>query len=415
MQTRGVTKISFFFIWSAHHKFVLLRAENRKYKMKSILRTLLLLLCLMIGRVGYGQEVWELVTDYSNLSTTDTYVIAGNTMEHPDIWWTMKNDEITKESYISTGSRLTISDDKIVSAISDKETWSLVSSGTTGVYYIKSTLGNYYLQCGSGTQCLITKEPSDSKLGNAKWKIHYTDYDNDNVYSVTGLFNEFIDPVKMLAVYEGTSTTNWHAEARNNYKWIRSQEVVLFKKTTQKSASITSAEYATFSSPYALDFSAESGLTVYTATVNAAKMKVSLHEVTSKKIPANTAVVLHGTQGTYTGSIVETAENLVGNDLKVATSEMSGAEHSIYVLNKKNGVLGFYKLSNTGKLEAGKAYLTLNASAPMLTFTADEATSVGHARSSVKTDSLYFTLDGRRVMYPSRGVFIHNGRKVVIK
>ena len=414
MQTRCVTKISFFFIWSAHHKFVLLRAENRKYKMKSILRTLLLLLCLMIGRVGYGQEVWELVTDYSNLSTNDIYVIAGNYEPNGTVWRTLRNDQVKSANYLLAGSVLTISGNRIINKINDTETWILQSTETPDVYYIRTPKGSNYLQNLGDSKSLVYSKPTGKNEVNAQWRIHYaaTSEKNGVTYSVTGLYN--VGSSRILAVYYGSSIS-WHAESPSKYEWFDKQEVVLFRKVTDVNASITSAEYATFSSPYALDFSAESGLMVYTATVNAAKMKVSLHEVTSKKIPANTAVVLHGTQGTYTGSIVETAEDLVGNDLKVATSEMSGSEHSIYVLNKKNGVLGFYKLSNTGKLEAGKAYLTLNASAPMLTFTADEVTSVGHARSSVKTDSLYFTLDGRRVMYPSRGVFIHNGRKVVIK
>lgn len=377
------------------------------------------MLCLMIGRVGYGQEVWELVTDYDNLSTTDTYVIAGNDDLDHSRWHTLKNHRIQYSSSLSPlpiGSTLTLetSQKRILSDIDDYETWLLLSTDVEGEYYIKSTQpGDYYLQASNSTGSFIDAIRDNE---NAKWRIHYTIVggSEEKPHTVTGLYNE--NRNKMLAIYYTDSyNIDWRAYGPFNFNYIPGEEVVLFRKVTTQSASITSAEYATFSSPYALDFSAESGLTVYTATVNAAKMKVSLHEVTSKKIPANTAVVLHGTQGTYTGSIVETAENLVGNDLKVATSEMSGAEHSIYVLNKKNGVLGFYKLSNTGKLEAGKAYLTLNASAPMLTFTADEVTSVGHARSSVKTDSLYFTLDGRRVMYPSRGVFIHNGRKVVIK
>lgn len=372
------------------------------------------MLCLMIGRVGYGQEVWELVTDYSNLSTNDIYVIAGNYEPNGTVWRTLRNDQVKSANYLLAGSVLTISGNRIINKINDTETWILQSTETPDVYYIRTPKGSNYLQNLGDSKSLVYSKPTGKNEVNAQWRIHYaaTSEKDGVTYSVTGLYN--VGSSRILAVYYGSSIS-WHAESPSKYEWFDKQEVVLFRKVTDVNASITSAEYATFSSPYALDFSAESGLTVYTATVNAAKMKVSLHEVTSKKIPANTAVVLHGTQGTYTGSIVETAENLVGNDLKVATSEMSGSEHSIYVLNKKNGVLGFYKLSNTGKLEAGKAYLTLNASAPMLTFTADEVTSVGHARSSVKTDSLYFTLDGRRVMYPSRGVFIHNGRKVVIK
>jgi len=385
--------------------------------MKSILRILLLLLCLIIGRVGYGQEVWELVTDYSNLSTDDIYVIAGNYEPNGTVWRTLRNDQVKSANYLLAGSVLTISGNRIINKINDTETWILQSTETPDVYYIRTPKGSNYLQNLGETKSLVYSKPTGKNEVNAQWRIHYAaTSENDGVtYSVTGLYN--VGSSRILAVYYGSSIS-WHAELPSKYEWFDKQEVVLFRKVTDVNASITSAEYATFSSPDALDFSAESGLTVYTASVNAEKMKVTLHEVPSKKVPANTAVVLHGSQGSYKGSIVASAEDLGSNDLKVANSDMNGEAGNIYVLNKVGEDVGFYKLKATGTLKAGKAYIEVpgGSGAPMLSLQDDEVTGLSQkVNGMVGNKIIYYSLDGQRVMHPSKGVFIQNGKKVVIK
>lgn len=387
--------------------------------MKSILRILLLLLCLMIGRVGYGQEVWELVTDYDNLSTTDTYVIAGNTTDHLYEWWTLKNNRVTTAAPLSCGDILSISDNKITRSVSAEETWLLETTGKDDVYYIKSTKGNYYLQYSDGINSLITAPPS--KDVNRQWKIHVEDtyIGNTKNHTVIGLFLSEITPNREFAIFENNvGSLSWRSYASGNYNNISGEEVVLFRKKTTESASITSAKYATFSSPDALDFSAESGLTVYTAAVNEAKTKVMLREVTSKRVPANTAVILHGAEGTYTGTIIAEADAITNNDLQIANETMNG-NGNIYVLNKVDGVVGFYKLKSSGTLAKGKAYITLegNTGAPLLSMSEDsEVTAI----EMLPTDACqyqkgYYTLDGRLVERPTKGVYVVDGRKIVVK
>ena len=207
--------------------------------------------------------------------------------------------------------------------------------------------------------------------------------------------------------------------AYSNNDLLKSKhEFTVYQLVSSIPASISSAEYATFSSLDALDFSAESGLTVYTAAVNEAKTKVMLREVTSKRVPANTAVVLHGAAGSYTGRIIADADAITGNDLQIANETMNG-NGNIYVLNKVDGVVGFYKLKSSGTLAKGKAYITLegNTGAPLLSMSEDsEVTAI----EMLPTDACqyqkgYYTLDGRLVERPTKGVYVVDGRKIVVK
>ncbi|MBR4572355.1 MAG: hypothetical protein IKO28_02930 [Prevotella sp.] len=133
------------------------------------------------------------------------------------------------------------------------------------------------------------------------------------------------------------------------------------KSTTE---TITPAKkYTTFSSTMALDFSAVEGLEAY-AAVSAASGKVRMTKVTD--IPANTGLVLKKT-GTATSYNVPvgTATSLgVDNKLVAATTATA-----IEAYNPDNNVFNYilkdgeFHPATDGTLAAGKAYLSLDASA----------------------------------------------------
>lgn len=177
-------------------------------------------------------------------------------------------------------------------------------------------------------------------------------------------------------------------------------------------ANITAAGYATFSSFTNVDFSANEDLTVFTAKQNGTS--ITLTEVDSKKVPANTAVILKGEGGNFDGTVVATADALENNDLQIAEEDMNGSSGKIYVLNKVDGVVGFYKLSANGTLTKGKAYLEAESEAPYFGFDGEGTTGIQSIERTIN-DNQYYTLDGRRVAEPTKGLYIINGKKVVIK
>lgn len=178
-----------------------------------------------------------------------------------------------------------------------------------------------------------------------------------------------------------------------------------------KAATISSAEYATFSNTEALDFSANTSLVVYTATDN--NTSVSLNEVATKKVPADNPVILNGAAGTYAGKVIESADALGANDLQISDGTTAVGD-DIYVLaNKTNGV-GFYPWTSTSSLSAGKIYLKSASKAPFLGFDGEGTTGIQSIERTIN-DNQYYTLDGRRIAEPTKGLYIINGKKVVIK
>ena len=190
------------------------------------------ILCTLFAGQAWGDVTWELVTDYSTLSTSDTYVIAGN-IKGGTTWYSLKNNKVVTAANLACGQTLTISGTKITSTITEDDTWKLESTGTTGVWYIKSTQGSFYLQNTGATKSTINAKNTTNDSYN-QWKIHYEDTyiqkKDGATFTVTGLYNVGLE--RELACYSSSSSTDWRCYLPANYSNIAGAEVVLYKKIT---------------------------------------------------------------------------------------------------------------------------------------------------------------------------------------
>ena len=108
------------------------------------------------------------------------------------------------------------------------------------------------------------------------------------------------------------------------------------------------------------------------------------------------------------------------NELKVSRGDVEGdydettGEATIYVLNKVDDTLGFYPL-NAGA--AGKCYIQLeNASGiKMIGFNNGDATGINAVINDAIIDGAIYNLSGQRVNNPTKGIYIVNGKKILIK
>lgn len=182
---------------------------------------------------------------------------------------------------------------------------------------------------------------------------------------------------------------------------------------TNASYSASVDGYATFSYVYDVDFSAEDGLTIYTAKLNDEQTTVTLNEVADKKVPAGAGVILKG-NGTFTGVVTTGVAALENNSLVASTERTVSQNDGIYVLNKVNDEVGFYLFEGT--LSAGKAHLEISGgNAKSISVDFGGATGISNVESARKADGAIYTLSGVRVEKPVKGLYIQNGKKVIVK
>ena len=126
---------------------------------------------------------------------------------------------------------------------------------------------------------------------------------------------------------------------------------------------------------------------------------------------------------TYSIPVIASSETAQG-DLKGSATENltydANAEYDYYMLalNSSNNVQ-FTKLTS-GTIAAGKAYLVLDNSSinvkALNVVINDESTGIQTVQNSeLKGSGEYYNLSGQRVATPQKGLYIVNGKKVLVK
>ncbi len=182
-------------------------------------------------------------------------------------------------------------------------------------------------------------------------------------------------------------------------------------------------EWTTLTSAYNLDFSnVEGGLIAYTAKYNEANDAVALTPV--KKVKAHTGLILKGEAGkTYTLPILasneERLDEATDNQLVDCVDAVwsTGRDNDYFLSNGE-----FVKSDNDGWALPGKSFLYISSGrvnkseSPLRVYVDNTATAInGITNNPVVKDEAYYNLQGVKVQRPQHGVFIHNGKKVVLK
>ncbi len=184
-----------------------------------------------------------------------------------------------------------------------------------------------------------------------------------------------------------------------------------------EAAYIPSAGYTTYTTPNNVDFTG-TGVTAYKVSAIGADY-VSLEEVT--EAPAGTPLVLKATAGNYALNIVASAAAVTGNKLEVSDGTATTDDaNTVYALAAKGepAVIGFYKVQAGTKVPAGKCYLSVAVTNPAPEFLGFNGEMTGISATLMnneKVNSEIYDLQGRKVANPSKGLYIVNGKKVVIK
>lgn len=161
------------------------------------------------------------------------------------------------------------------------------------------------------------------------------------------------------------------------------------------------------------------GLTAYTATVD--NNAVTLTKVEDGIIPAGNGVVLSGEASkSYDIEVTTSDKTKLGSNELVGTIDRTQIENDysfVLVYDKDQAKSYFKNFKNGAYLPAGKAYLPIPTATQNAKFhiVIDATSGINAIENGSKADKAYYTLDGQKAIAPQNGVYIHCGKKVVIK
>lgn len=171
---------------------------------------------------------------------------------------------------------------------------------------------------------------------------------------------------------------------------------------------------ATFSAPFATIIPA--GVKAY--YVSAKGTEATMTVIDAQAIPANQGVILTSETGdavTMVPAAGETAAAITGNQL----GNSAGAAKTLtagegYILGNGTEGTAFYPCK-AGSLPINKAYLLGNGESAIVMNFGNAVTGINTIAAPASAKAPIFDLSGRRVVKATKGLYIQNGKKVIVK
>lgn len=195
-------------------------------------------------------------------------------------------------------------------------------------------------------------------------------------------------------------------------------EIRLADPTDLNTASVTipASGWASYCCEYPIEFTDNGDVKAYAVT-KVSGNKATLTQVTGT-IKGGVPLFINGAAGEHPLTVAEHSTNEVdGNLLKGTLSPTYVARETSEAINYglKSGELHAIV---SGTMPAGKAYLPIAKNvAPAgskLSLVFEDATGINQYQN-IQADGIFYDLQGRRVDNPQKGIYVRNGKKVVIK
>ncbi len=333
----------------------------------------------------------------------------------------------------------------------DYGTWSGKTENSDAVYAGQSAGGNNSIQLRSNNNnsgIITTTSGGKAKKMVVEWNNNTTSGRTLDVYgknteyeAATDLYDIDKRGTKLGSIVYGTST-ELTITGDYTYIGVRSNNGAMYLNSISidwetdgytyasycttipatVSGTITEAGWNTFSSNYALDLSKISGGTAYVATESGENVTMTK---TTAKVAAGEGLMIMGTPGeTFTIDVTsedtEDVDNLLVG-LPNGGTVAAGKNNYVFAWKTTGDVsttAGFYYVNDAEPtLGAGKAYLhtTGGGAAKLNIIIADNETDGINAVVNEQAREGVYDLQGRKVTNPTKGLYIVNGKKVVIK
>ena len=267
-----------------------------------------------------------------------------------------------------------------------------------------TSIGGYAFESCSGLTSITSLIPAEELIPQISYAFYGVDKNACTLYVPLGAKSTY------------ASTSGW-SEFTNIVELV----------PTDVTITINQYGNATYCSPYALDFSNVEGLKAYAATgYKANSQVVTLTRVQTAE--AGIGLFLKGEPGEYLVPIIESTDehtlNLLVGTLEQTTVNSTDGEMSNYkfTITDDDAAPMFYPFEDSTPFSAGKAYLQIPTAWLLATaqkslsirFDDGETTDIDDVEGNVKNTTIY-DLQGRAVENPTSGVYIIDGKKVIIK
>ena len=342
---------------------------------------------------------WVL-TSLSELTADDMFVIVGNNGSN----YAMSNDNGTDKA--PSAIAVTITGNKITN-VKSNIVWNISGDATNGYTFYPNGTTETWLYCTN------TNDGVRVGTGNAK---HFTIDATTNYMTTTETTDQ-----RYLGIYNSqdwrcykNTTGNTAGQTFAFYKKVEASETV----TITVKDGFTATTYS--NADYALDFSETEGLTAYLITdANGAEVEVD-------NVPAGTGVYVKAQPGDYEVKIISSSQTVVSDNMLVGTgneaASLTSSESATYYVFGRQGnpkKEAFYKVKtdNATTVSANKAYLKIDvpASEAKDVIVPGGATSINAVETLQNENAAIYNLAGQRVVKAQKGIYIVNGKKVVIK
>ena len=305
----------------------------------------------------------------------------------------------------------------ITGEVDESMVWQFVPTGASNQFSIKNAAGDYLYAINKTNGIRVAGTPD-------KWTF---EENGEGYFSMKDENNN-----RYCATYEdGEDWRSYSSKDHGNY--ANGGKLELYRNDISYSNYTTTVEtnsltlrafdgknyFATFSGDKAVKFV---DATVFTVDVE--NGTISLNEIASKQVPANTGVLLRSTKESDVFTYIESAPAIEGTNLLKPASEQMTEGFKFYKLaydnyTEKTG-LGFYWGAAEGgafTVKPGLAYLAVpQAQAANVKGFSFDGTQTGiNGVEATTAKGAIYNLNGQRVEKAQRGIYIQNGKKFIVK
>ena len=377
-----------------------------------------------IEEINYDMEEWVL-TDIADLTENDIFVIVGNNGDN----YALPNDKASTPDAVT----VIVSMNKIITPVADRIKWNISGNAEDGYIFRPNGDEENWLYLKDKTTakgvCVGESEETDGK--------HlFTIVDGYLYNAATERYVGIFDSSDWRCYASITGNSNIKDQTFAFYRLVQPEK---FEFSISDKASDGTDCYATISALGEGNWKVKGDVTVSTVVVENKVLTYPIQFVEGDVIPGDGAYLVKGAAGDYAFEKTKNPKEVdLGNNMLLSTGEgniqtnapTGETDNNKYYfyklsLNKKStpGSVGFYWGNSTGSAfnytKGHQAYLAVpkDNALNVQGFSFDSTTGIAEVETAANGNDEVYTISGMRVdgSNLSKGVYIVNGKKVIIK